>query len=392
MPKTKNLYNHISPRFSELEKQMVAHIPPGGNWKNIPKHIPSQRLSQIRKSGGRTTYYGRLKKDAPSYTISTYFNRMGNGCFIHPSQDRLISIREGARLQSFPDNYIFYGSRTSQYKQIGNAVPPLLAREVASLLEPYIKNKTFIDLFAGAGGMSLGFIMQGYKLLGAIEIDKNYFETYKKNHPELSSEYLITGDICLEENKQKLINGLKKKPDVIVGGPPCQGFSTAGWRNPNDKRNLLFREFVNIVNKIKPSFFVMENVPGILTMRKGEAFKEIIKAFEEIGYFVNEPIKLNAEEFGVPQKRKRIFIIGSKNGVIIKAPEPFFSTNNNLPNPITVEEAISDLPKLGLADGDFCVEYSPKPKSPYQELMNGLIDFNEFIKITSRKYHFCNIR
>lgn len=391
MSKKKKLYNHISPTFSELEKRMVVCIPPGGNWKDIPESIPSQRLAQIRENGGRTTYYGRLKKDAPSYTISTYFNRMGNGCFIHPSQDRLISIREGARLQSFPDNYIFYGSKTSQYKQIGNAVPPLLAREVASLLEPYIKHKTFVDLFAGAGGMSLGFSMQGYKLLGAIEIEKKYFETYKMNHPELEEEHLITGDICLEENKQKLVEGLAEKPDVIVGGPPCQGFSTAGWRNPNDKRNQLFKEFVNIVDKVKPDFFVMENVPGILTMRKGDAFKEIIKSFEEIGYFVNEPIKLNAEEFGVPQKRKRIFIIGSKNGIVIKQPKPLFSTDSNLPNPITVEEAIYDLPTLDFADGDYCIDYNSNPESPYQKLMNGLINFNEFIQLMSNKRALCNV-
>lgn len=391
MSKKKKLYNHISPTFSDLEKKMVVCIPPGGNWKDIPESIPSQRLAQIRKSGGRTTYYGRLRKDAPSYTISTYFNRIGNGCFIHPSQDRLISIREGARLQSFPDDYIFYGSKTSQYKQIGNAVPPLLARQVASLLEPYIKNKTFIDLFAGAGGMSLGFSMQGYKLLGAIEIEKNIFETYKMNHPELAKEHLITGDICLEENKQKLVNGLKEKPDVIVGGPPCQGFSTAGWRNPNDKRNQLFKEFVNIVDKVKPDFFVMENVPGILTMRKGAAFKEIIESFEEIGYFLNEPIKLNAEEFGVPQKRKRIFIIGSKNRIVIKQPKPLFSVNANLPKPVTVEEAIYDLPALGLADGNYCMEYDSNPQSPYQKLMNGLINFNEFVYLMSNECSLSNI-
>lgn len=211
------------------------------------------------------------------------------------------------------------------------------------------------------------------------------------NHPELAEEHLITGDICLEENKQKLVNSLKEKPDVIVGGPPCQGFSTAGWRNPNDKRNQLFKEFVNIVDKLKPDFFVMENVPGILTMRKGAAFKEIIESFEEIGYFVNEPIKLNAEEFGVPQKRKRIFIIGSKNGIIIKQPKPIFSANANLPKPVTVEEAIYDLPVLGIADGNYCIEYDSNPQSPYQKLMNGLINFNEFVHLMSNKCSLGNI-
>ena len=129
------LYNHIAPKFSELEKQMVVHIPPGGNWSNIPESVPSKRLEQIRRNGGgRTTYYGRLRWEKPSYTISTYFNRIGNGCHIHPEQDRLISIREAARLQSFPDNYRFTGSKGAIHKQIGNAVPPLLAYKISLIV------------------------------------------------------------------------------------------------------------------------------------------------------------------------------------------------------------------------------------------------------------------
>ena len=188
------IYNHITPPVSEMEWEMLRNIPPGGNWKHIPITVNSQRIVQIRKSGGRTTYYGRLRWDRPSYTISTYFNRIGNGCFIHPSQDRLISTREAARLQSFKDSFIFYGSKTSQYKQVGNAVPPLLARAVAEKVKPYIKNKGLIDLFAGAGGLSAGFSLEGYKLNGAIEIEKNFFETLSKNHDDSNVE-LILGDI-----------------------------------------------------------------------------------------------------------------------------------------------------------------------------------------------------
>ena len=153
------LYNHISPRLSDLEWEMAKHIPPGGNWQNIPVHLPSKRLEQIRRTGGRTTYYGRLRYDKPSYTITTYFNRLGNSSNLHPEQQRMISIREGARLQSFKDSFIFYGSKTSQYKQIGNAVPTLLARAVAEAIYPHIINKSMIDLFSGAGGMSEGFLM-----------------------------------------------------------------------------------------------------------------------------------------------------------------------------------------------------------------------------------------
>ena len=146
------LHNHIAPGLSKLEWEMVQHIPAGGNWQNIPDTIPSQRLEQIRRSGGRTTYYGRLEFDKPSYTITTYFNRLGNGCNLHPSQNRIISTREGARLQSFKDSFTFYGSKTSQYKQIGNAVPPLLGRAIAETLKDHLRNLTFVDLFAGLKG------------------------------------------------------------------------------------------------------------------------------------------------------------------------------------------------------------------------------------------------
>jgi len=378
------IYNHIAPKFSELEWEMVKNIPPGGNWQNIPESVPSKRLEQIRKSGGRTTYYGRLRNDKPSYTISTYFNRIGNGCHIHPDQLRLISIREAARLQSFRDSFVFHTSNASIYKQIGNAVPPILARAIAELIEKNLENKTFIDLFAGAGGMSEGFLMQNFKLLGAIEIDPKFFETFLKNHKNGNGgDFFINGDITLEENKEKLI-GIKDKckVGVIIGGPPCQGFSTAGWRNPEDKRNQLFKNFVDIVNKVRPEFFVMENVPGILSMRKGEAIKEIIRSFEEIGYHVNKPFKLKAEEFGVPQKRRRVFIIGSLKNIPILPPKPLFSEeDNNLPNPITVKEAIGSLPQLKANDGEFEIEIDYYPKSNYEKLLAGDIDFKTFYNI-----------
>ena len=109
------LYNHVCSTLSELDMEMIQSVPAGGNWQNIPPDIvqKSARLTQIQASGGRTTYYGRLKNDLPSYTINTYFNRPGNGTFIHPEQNRLISMREAARLQSFPDRFRFLGSLSS---------------------------------------------------------------------------------------------------------------------------------------------------------------------------------------------------------------------------------------------------------------------------------------
>lgn len=381
------LYNHIAAGFSDLEWEMVKHIPEGGNWQNIPESIPSQRLVQIRKSGGRTTYYGRLVYDKPSFTITTYFNRLGNGCNLHPTQDRVISNREAARLQSFRDSFIFKGTKTSQYKQIGNAVPPLLARFVSSLIKPHLNEFTFVDLFAGAGGMSEGFIMEGFELVAANEIEKNYFETYCFNHAQYANpDNFILGDITLPDVKQKIINASRtKKIGVVVGGPPCQGFSTAGWRDPNDNRNQLFKDFVEIVKTIEPEFFVLENVLGILSMRGGDAVKEIIESFTEIGYHVNEPIRFNAEDFGVPQKRKRVVIIGSLKKCDIPKPTPLFSDKDPiLPNVITVKQAIASLPPILAGDNVIIKDFSVPSNTPYDKLMKEEISFNEFYELSKK--------
>ena len=133
-----------------------------------------------------------------------------------------------------------------------------------------------VDLFAGCGGLSEGFIQNGFNLLAANEFDASVFETNKLNHSKYASlDKFILGDITKEETKNRIYEACgDNQVDVILGGPPCQGFSYAGWRDPNDQRNQLFRDFVDIVTTLKPKFFVMENVPGILTMRKGEAIKE----------------------------------------------------------------------------------------------------------------------
>ena len=134
--------------------------------------------------------------------------------------------------------------------------------------------------------------------------------------------------------------------------------------------------------------FVMENVPGILSMQKGAVIKEIKQSFEEIGYYVSEPFKLSAEEFGVPQRRKRVFIIGSVKKIKIREPEPLFSeTDSTLPNPVTVQQAIGNLPILKAGEGNMILELEDniEPTSPYEELMMGNITFDEFYKKCSVK-------
>lgn len=384
------IYNHVAFKMGTHEAEIAPHIQEGGNWKDIPLSISDTRLDSIRQTGGRTTYYGRLSRSKPSYTIATYFNRVGNGCNLHPTQNRVMSNREAARLQSFPDDFVFQGSKASQYKQIGNAVPPLLARFVSSLIKPYLTSYNFIDLFAGCGGMSEGFLMNGFNLLAVNEFDKNIMETNIFNHSKYTpSENFILGDVTQDSVKQRIIKACEgKKVDVIIGGPPCQGFSYAGWRDPNDTRNQLFKEFVALVKEIQPEFFVMENVLGILTMRNGDAIKEIVEAFGEQGYYVSNPIKLNAVDFGVPQRRKRVFIIGSKNFITFDQPSPLFSeTDSNLPPYVTVQDAIGSLPEIENGGGSIEMEFDINNPTPYDRLMMKEINFEEFYELSKRMGH-----
>lgn len=343
------LYNHKTGTLSDLDLEMVKSVPEGGNWKNIPESVPSKRLEQIRKSGGRTTYYGRLRWDKPSYTITTYFNRPGNGCFIHPDdgtlsnpQHRLLSYREAARLQSFPDSFRFYGTKTSMYKQIGNAVPPLLAYALAKNFN--VKNA--IDLFCGCGGLSYGFEMAGVNIIAGNDIEKHFMETWGRNHSGMP----IIGNISDKSVKDKICEiALKNNVDIIIGGPPCQGFSTAGWRQAEDPRNSLWKDYLDIVSTVRPKFFLIENVTGLLsTSHKGQPVLENMKkAFGALGYNLQHK-KLCSEDYGVPQLRRRVFIVGTHTS----ANKPFVFPEKYTSKPVTVSEAIKSLPPLSSNDGN----------------------------------------
>ncbi|GAG20948.1 unnamed protein product, partial [marine sediment metagenome] len=205
--------NHVAPALSAIDLRMVRSIPPGGNWKDIPSSIPSKRLAGIRKSyaageGSRSTYYGRLRADAPAYTISTYFPRPGNGCHIHydfaGGQHRTISYREAARLQSFPDDFVFSGTKTSICKQIGNAVPPLLAYQLALHLGTL---GVFLDLFSGAGGLALGFKWAGWKPILANDMEPSFLETYRKNVHEAT----LCGDVTNDAVLDSIVNEVRRQ-------------------------------------------------------------------------------------------------------------------------------------------------------------------------------------
>ena len=210
-----------------------------------------------------------------------------------------------------------------------------------------------IDLFAGVGGLSLGFIQNGFTVTKAVEFDAQIAQTFKNNHPNVK---MIVDDIKNIDNSD---NFSESEADIILGGCPCQGFSTAGARIRNgfidDPRNYLFKHYVNIVKMVKPKLFIMENVKGMMTMQNGIIFDEILNIFSDKSlmdgtkYHVYHRV-LKGGEVGIPQKRERLFIIGVRvNAVdfetvfqetitrIKKKNQHFFDT-------VTVQEAIGNMP------------------------------------------------
>lgn len=199
---------------------------------------------------------------------------------------------------------------------------------------------SLIDLFCGCGGLSEGFEDAGFEIICGNDVDYNMIESFKLNHPTAKA---IAGDIRKISSEELLNKKKKEEIDLVIGGPPCQGFSTVGNRKENDPRNRLFYEFVRVVKEIKPKMFVMENVPGILTMQNGEVKRIIKEEFEKLGYTINIDV-LKAEEFGVPQKRRRVFFVGNLFGKDFDFPTPKFDGKNK---PFrTVWEAIGDLPTI----------------------------------------------
>ena len=217
-------------------------------------------------------------------------------------------------------------------------------------------------------GLGTGFIKAGFNIVSANDIWKPAAETYTANHPQ--TKYIVE-DIA-QVNGENLLEGTgysKEDIDVIIGGPPCQGFSTLGKRFIDDPRNKLFKEYIRIVDDIRPKIFVMENVSGILSMQGGKVLKEIISNFKEIGYKVEYKL-LNAAEYGVPQLRERTIFIGTRLNIDIKYPAKQFSLkeNDTLPKAITFEEATSD---LALSEKDEIVEYKTQPQNEYQKMVRG---------------------
>ena len=244
-----------------------------------------------------------------------------------------------------------------------------------------------ISLFAGAGGMDLGFKNAGFEIVWANDFDPDSVKTYKRNF----GDHIVLGDI-----EKIRTNNMPDNPDVVIGGFPCQGFSIANLgRSVDDSRNKLYKQMLRVIRAKKPKYFVAENVDGILTLGKGAVIQKILKDFKSIGYKVDYKL-LNAADYGVPQARKRVFIIGNRLGLENPYPTQTHQTPSKkkdilfdarLENHLTTKEAINFLSKVPITNKTLYVKN--------RVINNHMADTNVHDEFWGRKYdvnqfHICD--
>lgn len=219
-----------------------------------------------------------------------------------------------------------------------------------------------VDLFSGCGGLSYGFEQAGFDCIVGVDIDAPALKTFSHNHPHAKAMQL---DLSLPESTNFITAEVgNRKVELIVAGPPCQGFSLTGTRNELDKRNKLFYSVFQLAEELKPKYIVIENVPGIANLYNGRARKEILNEFERLDYASSEKL-LYAPDYGVPQIRKRMFFVGVLNSKAFEFPEP-----SHLPKEyVTCEQAIGDLPSLERNLGKEVSNYELPVFSDYQKIM-----------------------
>ncbi|MGN1165920.1 MAG: DNA cytosine methyltransferase [Lachnospiraceae bacterium] len=372
MDKGEEFPNQIPLVHSEKVVRRYQLIPEGGK---LPK--PEDLPEDIRRKNFGNTYT-RLDRSKVSSTIVPGNNALP----VHPVLDRSLTPREGARIQTFPDSYIFKGDRRSQCIQVGNAVPPLMAAKLADAVKKYLEGieyegimpeKSFYhedhdstlsvgtkkasratlkfgDLFSGAGGFTRGLEQAGLECVLGAEYNDYAVEAYRKNF----THECLQIDLSTEENQEIVAQRLKDAGvDLVVGGPPCQGFSifgkrrfvnTKNWDVSQDQRNNLVFAFANIVVKSEAPWFIMENVPAILSARNGDYVKAVEEYFNEHGYRTEHRV-INAADYGAPQLRHRFILIGTKTDLAFPWPKPkYYEKPESWQLPYrTVEEVLTDL-------------------------------------------------
>ncbi len=369
-----NEFGHVPRKVGPAVQARIDALQIGQRMQDLPEELWHDSFRYYVKEdpdrkGGPNLRLIRLDPAMPSLTVTAYiYNK-----FVHPWEDRYITPREAARLQDFPDDFIFEGSLTSVQRQIGNAVPVRLAAAVAKqvlshaakhgTLKRYIDNDPkhvpLLSLFSGVGALDLGFGREmarapnvRFEAVAHVEFDDDCCRTLTRNF----REQVVPTDICSIDSPTAFVKqhtGRDTVP-IIIGGPPCQAFSQAGRQEADkDARGQLIFEFLRFVEEIRPTYFVMENVSNLKGVGGGSLFASVLSMMQELGYHVS-PHKLCAAHYGTPQLRWRWFFLGVRHPYPpMTEPEQTHQELDDTPHLLhalppfcTVGDAFQGLPKL----------------------------------------------
>lgn len=357
--------NHIARKVGEIVQKRIDHLGIGQKMQDLPEELWHESFRFYVKEdptrrGGPNMRMIRLDPEKPSLTVTGFiFNK-----FVHPFENRFVTVREAARLQGFPDDFSFWGSLTSTQQQVGNAVPIPLGKALFTQIREYalrngcVKNNslTALSLFCGAGGLDLSayFASTDYckidvrvamdcwedacnSLRGYSHIDTNVQQA------DISS---IKDPVSFWQEHSYML----ECPDIIFGGPPCQAFSQAGKQKAlDDERGVLVFQFIRFVEKLHPKFFIMENVANLQSINKGQLYHEILTQMAKLGYNVTSGV-LCAADYGAPQLRRRMIFMGCRTDLgVLHLPDPTHTESPSLlglPLYTTVAEAFEGLPIL----------------------------------------------
>lgn len=350
----KEVPNHETRIYTGIVLERLKHLPAGGKMGDLPPHLQHESFIRTgnKKTGGPNMRLLRLEMDKPALTVTAYiFNK-----FVHPHENRYLTPREAACLQDFPLDYEFKGTLGQVQKQIGNAVPVKLAKSIAQEIANYfIKQqnngeKLIASYFCGAGGLDLGFEQASTSLLSfktnfTTDIETCVEATIKANRPNWNFH---KADIR-ELNPAKVEQILGRKPDIIIGGPPCQPFSVAGKQKAiSEPLGTLYQDYIRHIAYLQPKIVVMENVYGLAQNKSVDMVQEIYHSFAQIGYAVTHR-ELMSADYGTPQRRRRLFFIAAYELNDFRFPEPTHCKSTNIFGLPLYEGAGNALRKLPLA-------------------------------------------
>jgi DNA (cytosine-5)-methyltransferase 1 len=341
---TLHQFSHVARKVGPQVQKRINALKVGQKMQDLPEELWHDSFRFYVKEdpsrvGGPNLRIIRLDPRKPSLTVTGFiFNK-----FVHPIEDRYITPREAARLQGFPDDFLFYGTLTSVQRQVGNAVPVQMAQAVArQILEHAEHYKPFglgkiiykkscfpaVSLFSGAGGMDLGFIRTTHRkamldVRVCVELDHDCCETLRRN---VGSKVVVyERDISGLDHNEVLLNCQIEGSvlPLVFGGPPCQAFSQAGkQKGVGDPRGELIYMFLRFVQATQPIYFVMENVSNLRGISRGSLLADIQSEMDRIGYNITCNL-LCAADYGAPQLRRRLVFIGVRKPYpSVQAPLP----------------------------------------------------------------------